>query len=174
MARRRSDPRIDLLLEALESAFRTRSWHGTTLRGSLRGLKPDTATWSPGADRPSIWALLLHAAYWKYAARRKLIDTDEAAEATFPRSPSDWPAPPERPMAKALREDVALLVDEHERLLDAVQRFPASRLDEPCGRTGVSYAGLIHGVAFHDVHHGGQIQQIKRLWAARGQRSTTR
>jgi len=33
-------PRASVLIEILDQAFDKRAWHGTNLRGSLRGLKP--------------------------------------------------------------------------------------------------------------------------------------
>ena len=51
----------------LDEAFDRRSWHGTNLRGSIRGLPRSTAAWRPAPDRHNIWELVVHAAYWKYA-----------------------------------------------------------------------------------------------------------
>ena len=48
MLRPRVDPRIGLLLEMLGQAFDQRGWHGTTLRGALRGVTPSMALWRPG------------------------------------------------------------------------------------------------------------------------------
>ncbi|HEY0351427.1 MAG TPA: DinB family protein, partial [Gemmatimonadales bacterium] len=63
---------IDLLLEMLDQAYNQKGWHGTTLRGALRGLTPKDALWRPAPRRHNIWELTLHAAYWKYAVRRRL------------------------------------------------------------------------------------------------------
>ena len=56
------DLRLTLLVDNLDRAYRGRSWHGTALRGTLRGLSPAVALWRPAPDRNSIWDLLLHAA----------------------------------------------------------------------------------------------------------------
>ena len=107
------DPRIELLLEIMDQAFDRRGWHGTTLRGSLRGVRIDAALWRPAPARHNIWELALHAAYWKYAVRRRL--TGEAVS-SFARKPSNWPALPGTPNAAAWKRDVAFLDSEH-RLL---------------------------------------------------------
>ena len=60
------------LLVILDQAYDHRSWHGTNLRGSIRGLSPEQAAWRPAAGRHNIWELVVHSAYWKYAARRRL------------------------------------------------------------------------------------------------------
>ena len=44
---RRVDERIELLLEILDQAFDRKGWHGTTLRGSLRGIRHEQALWRP-------------------------------------------------------------------------------------------------------------------------------
>ncbi|HEX6433553.1 MAG TPA: hypothetical protein VFZ87_04905, partial [Gemmatimonadales bacterium] len=64
-----TNPVVAMLLEITDQAFDRKSWHGTTLRGALRGLMPEEALWRPGPERHNIWELTLHAAYWKYAVR---------------------------------------------------------------------------------------------------------
>ncbi len=154
----------DVLLANLDWAFDRSAWHGTTLKGSLRGLKPEVACWQPGPERNSIWQLLLHAAYWKYIARRRLAGSDEPE---FPRSPSNFPSPPKGGTATDLKRDIRLLTDEHAMLRTSVEAFPVTRLDERFGKAGPTAAGLILGVAAHDLYHTGQIQLLKRLHAER-------
>src|SRR5262245_35025196 len=120
------DPRIALLLEILDEAFDHKAWHGTTLRGALKGVSPRQALWKPGAGRNSVWDLVLHTAYWKYTVRRRL--TGERA-GSFPRAPSNWPRHPSKPDAKAWRADVALLEAEHAALRAVVASLPARALD---------------------------------------------
>ena len=66
------DVRIGYLLDALDEAFDKKSWHGTNLRGSVRGLPVREAVWKPAPGRHSIWEIALHAAYWKYVVRRRI------------------------------------------------------------------------------------------------------
>lgn len=154
------DPRIELLLEILDQAFDRRGWHGTTLRGSLRGVRPDEALWRPAAGRHNIWELALHAAYWKYAVRRRL--TGEAI-ASFARRPSNWPALPGTPNAAAWKRDVAFLDSEHGVLREAIRTLPVEALAARSPKGVWTNAEEIHGVAAHDLYHTGQIQLIKRL-----------
>jgi hypothetical protein len=156
----RTDPRLSLLLDVLDRSYGTRSWHGTTLRGAFRGMTPAEALWRPAPDRNSAWSLLLHAAYWKYVVRRRLHGEDVEG---FRRSPANWPALPDPADARALRADLRLLGDEHARLLDAVRRLPPSHLARKTPRGAFTYAQVIHGVAAHDSHHGGQVLLLRRL-----------
>ena len=155
-----SNPRIELLLEVMDQAFDQKSWHGTTLRGSLRGLTPEEALWRPARGRHNIWELTLHAAYWKYAVRRRL-----AGEATgsFDRKPSDWPEVPRPADLRSWKRDVAFLDAEHRKLREVVRGLSPKDLDKRSPKGVWRYAEEIHGIAAHDLYHTGQIQLIKRL-----------
>jgi hypothetical protein len=164
MARRKDDrsanPLIALLLEVTDQAFDHKSWHGTTLRGSLRGLTPDQALWRPGPKRHNIWELTLHAAYWKYAVRRRLAGE---AVGSFERKPSNWPDIPEPADGAAWKRDVAFLESEHRKLRDIIRGLTPAALAYRSPRGVWTYAEEIHGIAAHDLYHTGQIQLIKRL-----------
>ena len=134
--------------------------------GCLRGVDPEQAAWKPAPDRHSIWELVLHIAYWKYAVRRNL---EGSGRGGFPRSPSNWPRVPEPADAAAWKRDRALLKSEHERLVAAVEGFDPRRLDEEAPGSGsYRFADLIFGVVTHDVYHVGQIQLLKRLYRSAG------
>jgi hypothetical protein len=155
-----ADPRIALLADNLDRAYAGRSWHGTSLRGTLRGLTPDVALWRPAPGRNSVWQYLLHAAYWKYVIRRKLTG---AARASFPRVGANFPDVPAAADTAALKADLRLLDDQHALLRDAVLALDAGQLERKRGswRT-VDY---VLGAAAHDLYHAGQINLVKRLRA---------
>lgn len=155
-----------LLVENIQPRPRRGGWHGgPTPIGAVRGLSPDAAAWQPAPGRNSIWALVLHIAYWKYAVRRKLEPGGDAAR--FARSPANFPSVPEHPSAAQWSADVALLRSEHERLIRAVAAIPPSRYgDVVPGRRRWTVGELIVGIAQHDAYHTGQIQLLKRLWEA--------
>jgi uncharacterized damage-inducible protein DinB len=156
----RTDSRIALLLEIVDQAFSRQAWHGTTLRGSIRGLSVERAVWRPGPERHNIWELVLHTAYWKYIVRRRLTG-DKAL--SFPRKPSNWPATPEKTTSSKLKEDIALLQQEHDSLRDVIERFDPSRLHRRAPESKWTYAEHVHGIAAHDLYHAGQIQLVKKL-----------
>ena len=153
-------PVIVLLLQISDQAFDHKGWHGTTLRGALRGLTPKEALWRPGPQRHNIWELTLHAAYWKYAVRRRLAGE---AVGSFERKPSNWPDIPEPADAGAWKRDVAFLESEHRKLRDMVRGLSPAALELRSPRGVWTYAEEIHGIAAHDLYHTGQIQLIKRL-----------
>jgi hypothetical protein len=152
--------RIAQLTSQLDQAFDRRSWHGTNLRGSLRGVTPEQAAWRPARGRHNIWELAVHAAYWKYAVWRRLAGQ---ARGSFPLKGSNWFQRPDRADEAAWRADLALLARMHQQLREAVSVVPVGSLNRvPPGST-VSTFDLIAGIIAHDLYHAGQIQLLKRL-----------
>jgi hypothetical protein len=102
MARARSSGGGELkqALAALDEAFDRKAWHGTNLRGSVRGLDARDAAWRPGRGRHNIWELVVHAAYWKYTVRRRLTGEKRGS---FPLPGSNWFTRPERGSRSGLR-----------------------------------------------------------------------
>ena len=151
------------LLFLIDSAYDHVSWHGTNLRGSIRGVSPRQAAWRPAANRHNIWELVVHAAYWKYAATRRFTD---AARGSFAHKGSNWfrrPIDAAHAGDKAWRADLELLDEMHARLRVAVMRLsPRDLARTPAGRK-VSNFALLSGAAAHDLYHAGQIQLLKRL-----------
>ena len=159
----------DLLLAAIDEAFDRRSWHGTNLRGSLRGLSLEQAAWRPAlveatarqaVDRHNIWELMVHAAYWKYDIGRRL--TGQKGRSFAIEGSNFWT----RPLAGTVgewRRDLRLLEDEHAQLRAAVAAFPAVRWTRKAPGKPFDFAGLVRGVAAHDLYHAGQIQLLRRL-----------
>ena len=141
---------IGLLVEILRHGFDRASWHGPNLTAALRGVDAAVASRRVGA-RKTIWEQALHAAYWKHRVLNKV-----AGRSAFPRKGSDWPPMPEERDEAAWRRDLALLREVQERLLAAVAEQDGSRLSPKLVR-------MIHGAAFHDIYHAGQIKLLRRL-----------
>ena len=158
-----TNPRVQQLLAILARAYDRRSWHGTNLRGSIRGLDPATAARRPAPGRHNIWDLVVHAAYWKYVAWRRLTGSKRGS---FPLEGSNWMSRPHEASAKAWKADIQLLADMHRTMRDAVAALrPADLARKPKG-SKVTNLVLVTGVAAHDLYHAGQIQLIKRLMPA--------
>lgn len=155
-----------ILLRMIDEAFDRKSWHGTNLRGAVRGLTLSEVAWRPEARRHNIWEIVVHAAYWKYTVRRRLLGEKRGS---FPLNGSNWF---ERPVTGSALEaswksDVALLVAMHRGLREAAARLTERDLAKvPAGGT-VTALSLLTGIAAHDLYHAGQIQLLKRLQADR-------
>ena len=151
---------IDVLLDVIDRGFDHKAWHGPTLRGGLRRVDASTAAWRPGAERHNIWEIAIHAAYWKYIVRRRLLGEKKGS---FPLKGSNWFARPIDASADAWESDLKLLQQTHQALRAAVAKLrPADLLAQPDG-SKVNNFEMIVGIAAHDVYHAGQIQLLKRL-----------
>lgn len=153
---------VELLLTVLDQAYDHPSWHGPNLRGAIRRVSVKQAAWRPGSGRHNIWEIAVHAAYWKYAAWRRLTG---GVRGSFPLEGSNWfPRPGERGMTEAAwRSDRALLDDMHVSLRAAVERLSPRDLHRTPRGSKVSNLSLLSGVAAHDLYHAGQIQLLKKL-----------
>lgn len=146
-----------LLLTLLDQAYNRRSWHGTNLRGSIRGLSAAEAAWRPRRDRHNIQEIVVHAAYWKYAARRRLTGERRGS---FPLEGSNW-FRRGRADAAAWRADVQLLDECHRLLRRAIGGIDPRLLARSSRPSGPLW--LISGIIAHDLYHAGQIQLLKKL-----------
>ena len=149
---------IAVLLAQLDQAYNRHSWHGTNLRGSVRGLTPEAAAWRPASGRHSIQEVVVHAAYWKYAVVRRLTGEQRGS---FPLKGSNW-FPREGADATQWRADLRLLDDWHRRLRATVAALDPRRLQRTAGGSQTPLS-LVSGIIAHDLYHAGQIQLLKRM-----------
>ena len=160
-----------MLLDGLGEAFDKKSWHGPNLRGAIRGVTVAQAAWRPAGDRHNIWELTLHAAYWKYVVRRKILREKRgsfvlAGSNFFERPESGSAVAGSASVGSALAEaalaeaawkrDIAILETEHRKLRDTVADLPA-RAFTP------ATCHLIRGAAAHDLYHAGRIRLLRRM-----------
>jgi uncharacterized damage-inducible protein DinB len=153
------DAEVRLLVAILDAAYDRKSWHGTNLRGSIRGVTARQAAWRPSRNRHNISELVVHTAYWKYAVFRRLSG---AARGSFPLRGSNW-FPRENSGEATWRKDVALLDQMHRSLRAAVTRLSALDLAHTPRGSKVSTFAILSGVVAHDLYHAGQIQLLKKL-----------
>lgn len=144
-----------LVLALLEEGYAKKTWHGPNLRQSLKGVSAKQAAWRPASGRHNIWELALHAAYWKYAVRRRI---EGGKRGSFILQGSDFFPRPEKGKATeaAWRDDLRLLEKEHQALELAIRRV----LKTPRAK---KLLPALYGVAFHDIYHAGQIRLLRRL-----------
>ena len=124
------------------------------------GMTAATASRRPAPGRHNAWEIAVHAAYWKYAAWRRLTGEKRG---TFGREGSNWFTSPSPATETAWRNDVALLVSYHRQLREAVARLGDGDLDRRAAGGRETVGRLVRGVTAHDLYHAGQIQLLKRL-----------
>ena len=154
---------IKFLLQIIDESFEKKAWHGPNLRGSIRGLTAKQAAWRPNPRQHNIWEIVVHAAYWKYVVRRRILGEKRGS---FPLKGSNWFKRPNMISENSWKKDVGLLVETHHSMRAAIAGLSPKDLHaRPPGApsNAPSNAALIAGIAFHDVYHAGQIQLLKRL-----------
>ena len=153
-------PEIRVLLHVLDEAFGRGAWHGTGLRGALRGVTARQADWRPAPGRHNIREVAMHAAYWEYRVRNRLIGRKGEG---FPLRGNNWHDLPAATEGE-WRSERELLDRTHRELRETVEGFPPALLSRRLpGTQGRTAFGEIAGIALHDVYHTGQIQLLKAL-----------
>ncbi len=144
-----------VVLALLDEAYERKTWHGPNLKQSIKGVSAKQAAWRPGPGRHNIWEVTLHAAYWKYAVRRRI---EGGKRGSFALRGSNFFARPEKGKwsEKAWGADKSLLKREHQSLRKAAAKV----LRSP---RGAKLLRQLYGIAFHDVYHAGQIRLLRRL-----------
>ena len=154
---------MSFAIDMLDRAYNRRSWHGTNLRGSLRGLTCKDAARRPAPGRHNIWELVVHCAYWKYAVTRRLTGMKRGS---FPLEGSNFFARPVNGglTERAWKADIALLDEAHRALRAAIASIPTSEMNGSSNRNPSAAPDfLVQGIAAHDLYHAGQIQLIKKI-----------
>lgn len=153
---------VSLLLALIDQAFDHQAWHGTNLRGSIRRVRAEDAAWRPSPGRHNIWETVVHAAYWKYIVRRRILSE---ARGSFSLEGSNWFVRPAdgKPADAEWKNDVKLLVEAHRSMRAAVAGMTDAQLKVTPAGSKVSNAAIIMGIASHDLYHAGQIQLLKKL-----------
>lgn len=131
-------------------------------------MTPEVAAWRPGPERPNIWEIAVHCAYWKHIVLRRIAPITDRNVESFPFAGSDWfPRPGGNGDERAWKADLKILGTIHAELRDAVAALSPGDLTTYPGETTTRIDDLVRGIAFHDVHHGGQVQVLKKLWTIR-------
>ena len=144
-----------LVLALLDEAYEKKTWHGPNLKQSIKGVSAKQAAWRPGPGRHNIWEVMLHAAYWKYAVRRRI---EGGKRGSFVLKGSNFFTRPEKSKLTeaAWNADKKLLEREHRALRATIAKLL-------CTTRGARFMRQLYGVAFHDIYHAGQIRLLRRL-----------
>ena len=151
---------ITILVQQLEEAYHKKSWHGTNLRGSIRGLSLDQICWRQSPKRHNIWEVVVHCAYWKYIVRRRLTGEKHGS---FPLKGSNFFQRPIEKDESVWKKDIRLLDEMHYLLVEEVKKLSVSDLSKYPNGSKFNNLQTVSGIAMHDVYHAGQIQLLKRF-----------
>ena len=151
---------IQTLLALIAQSYDAKAWHGTNLRGSIRGLTARQAAWRPSPGRHNIWEIVVHCAYWKYIVRRRILGEKKGS---FPLKGSNWFRRDAGLSEQLWRADIALLESTHTSMCNAIALLKPLALSAKPRGSKIDNLAIIMGIASHDLYHAGQIQLLKRL-----------
>ena len=151
---------IHQLLQIIDESYDKHAWHGTNLRGSIRGLTVEQASRRLSPARHNIWEVVVHCAYWKYIVRRRILGEKKGS---FPLKGSNWFKRPAEKTKEAWRADIRVLEEAHRSLRKAINGLKSSDLTKNPSGSKWTNLQTISGIASHDLYHAGQIQLLKRL-----------
>ena len=156
------------IAEQLRRMHEGDAWHGPSVREALEGVTAEMAIRHAVREAHTIYDIAHHVAAWAGEVTRRL-------EGRAPQMPDegDFPAPVVALSESGWASARARVDDAHARLTAAILAFDPARLQEPLGSqlnaplgTGVTFAGMLHGLIQHDAYHAGQIVLLKRTMAA--------
>jgi hypothetical protein len=145
----------ELILALFDEGYEKKTWHGPNLKQAIKGVTAGQAAWRPGPGRHNIWEEALHAAYWKYAVRRRIEGCKRGSFAL--KGSNFFPRPEKGKLNEAAwGADKALLEREHQALRETI----AKALQTP---RASKFLPSMYGIALHDIYHAGQIRLLRRL-----------
>lgn len=151
---------VERIADQFRRAFSGDAWHGPSVLRVLEGITASQAAARPIPSAHTIWELVLHIGVWERACKRRLEgDPAQLSDA------EDWPAVADA-SAAAWEQTQRELVENHQQLLDAINKLDDSRLDEPIiVDPNIKYSTVyvtLHGGVQHDLYHAGQIAMLKK------------
>lgn len=154
------------VLAMVEEGFKKPAWHGPNLRGALRGVTAEEASWRPAKGHHNIWEIVVHAAFWKYTVTQRLTGSKKRNFAEKGRNwfLRDGAKLPKDQAQKLWKDDLTLLASSHMALCKAITNLGDSDLSRSLSANRQTAIRNIAGIAMHDVYHAGQIQLLRKLY----------
>lgn len=154
------DIQLTRLSDQLRRILEGEAWHGPAVLELLAGVSAEQAATHVIPGVHSIWELVLH-----LTSDYSLVLRRMAGDGRGLLPDEGWPPCP-APTDANWQETIAELKRLSRQLRDALQEFPAERLDEllVAESPWTAYMQFI-GVTQHNAYHAGQIAMLKRVMA---------
>lgn len=118
-------------------------------------LNMEQASWKPAEGRNSIWKILKHISFWKYAI---LTDAKGAPLSAEERRLGDWRNIPKKPTEEKWQSEIIYLRQTQEEFKEFVKSYGAELFN-----VKNDDANYIRENICHDPYHAGQIGLIRVL-----------
>jgi len=121
----------------------------------VKGLDFKQAVWKPSADRNSIWKIVKHVIFWKFAI---LSDSKGKPLSVEERREGDWRNIPDEPAEELWQNEVKKLKETHEEFKEFIKNFGPEIFN-----TKNDDANYFRENLCHDSYHAGQIGLLRVL-----------
>ena len=147
---------LDLIAAAVRETYSGSPWHGPSFRQSVRGVDGSMAAERMPGFSHSIWELALHLKGWM-----EVVNVRLSGKSCGEPKLGNFPVPKEE-TTSAWKNTLKEFDETVEQLVESIQSFPKERLDERVSGRGHTYRPMLIGLAWHTLHHTGQISIIKK------------
>lgn len=121
----------------------------------VEDLKMEQAVWIPAEGRNSIWKIIKHVIFWKYAilerAKGKPLTSDQRRE-------GDWRNIPEDPTEEKWQDEIRDLKKTHEEFKEFIKNYGSELFNMNNDESNYIRENLLH-----DPYHAGQIGLLRVL-----------
>ena len=121
----------------------------------VEDLNMEQAVWKPAEERNSIWKIVKHTIFWKFAI---LSDAQGKPLTTEQRREGDWRNIPDDPTEEKWLEEIKNLKKTHEEFKEFVKNYGAELFN-----LENEDANYIRENLLHDPYHAGQIGLLRIL-----------
>jgi uncharacterized damage-inducible protein DinB len=128
---------------------------------AVAGLTAAEASWVPGPDMNSIWALVNHVRFWHELVLRRL--RGEHVDRLELGSEKGWPPSGSPDDEQAWQESCARAISANRDLSALVRELTAAEVDAPVEEGRARRWQVLHGLIGHTCYHTGQIILLRRL-----------
>ncbi len=137
------------------------AWYGDSLREILGGVTAEQARAHPIPNAHSIWELVLHLDAWIGFFSRAV---EGAPIPQWPGMRTDQDFPPVAVADEASwKLCVDLLLANHSRFAEMIQRFGDDRLESTVPGRTYNFNRMFQSASLHAAYHGGQIALLKKM-----------
>jgi hypothetical protein len=150
------------IIDNLIETYGGMPWHGHALRELLKGVTAEMAFHRPLNNAHTIAELVAHILVWRQYVVEILNENYDFSVDIG--SMSDFPVFNESD--KVWQELLTQLSENQEDILQQLNGFDASKLDDDVPKKPFTFRFLFEGIVYHDVYHGGQIGMLKAAYLA--------
>jgi uncharacterized damage-inducible protein DinB len=143
---------IQNIINTLTHTFEKNAWHGPAVLEVLEGVNEANAM-NRIENSHSIIQLVAHMTAWRNYVVEKLNgnDTFELTDDENFSDQNNW------------QFVLTQLKESQQKLLDALAKTPAEKLNEKVPGREFKFFVMLHGIIHHDIYHIGQIQLLKKF-----------